>query len=98
MGRVTPELALMFSMAEGTVKKLEAPADGGWFVIQLDDVAAGQVARTDPIMVATLQQLARVGSDEQVAQFVKAAEREVGVERNQDAIRALAAQLTGQTD
>jgi peptidyl-prolyl cis-trans isomerase D len=98
MRRVTPELALMFSMAEGTVKKLEAPADGGWLVIQLDDVAAGQVAPNDPLLAATLQQLARVGSDEQVEQFVKAAEREVGVERNPEAIAAVAAQLTGQTN
>jgi peptidyl-prolyl cis-trans isomerase D len=67
-------------------------------VIQLDDVAAGQVAPNDPLLAATLQQLARVGSDEQVEQFVKAAEREVGVERNPEAIAAVAAQLTGQTN
>ena len=31
-----PQLALFFSMAEGTAKKLEAPGDAGWFVVQLD--------------------------------------------------------------
>ncbi len=29
-------MALMFSMAEGTVKRLEAPNDNGWFVVKLD--------------------------------------------------------------
>jgi len=97
-GRVPSELALFFSMAEGTVKKLEAPSDAGWFVVQLSDVEAPQVAANDPIVLATLQQLSQVTSNEYIEQFVSAAEREVGVERNQTAIDAVAAQLTGQNN
>ena len=97
-GQVPPPIALFFSMAEGTVKKLEDRNQNGWFVVQLADVEAGQVAANDPIVRSTLQQLGQVTGEEYVAQFVKAAEREVGVERNQTAIDAVAAQLTGRAN
>jgi peptidyl-prolyl cis-trans isomerase D len=97
-GRVPSELALFFSMAQGTTKKLEGPARAGWYVVQLDKVEAPQVAADDPIVLATLRQLSQVTSNEYVEQFVGAAQREVGVERNQAAIDAVSAQLTGQTN
>jgi peptidyl-prolyl cis-trans isomerase D len=97
-GRVPSELALFFSMAEGTVKKLEAPGHAGWYVVRLDDIAAPQVAADDPLVLATMQQLAQLSSEEYVEQFVGAAQREVGVERNQAAIDAVRAQLTGQNN
>ena len=95
-GRVPSQLALFFSMAERTTKKLEAPADAGWYVVRLDDIVAPQVAANDPIVLGTMQQLGQVTGTEYVEQFVRAAQREVGVERNQAAIDAVAAQLTGQ--
>jgi peptidyl-prolyl cis-trans isomerase D len=95
-GRVTPPLALFFSMAAGTVKKLEAADEAGWYVVALDEIEPGQVAADDPMVFATLQQLGAVTGEEYVQQFVKAAQREVGIERNENAIRAIAAQLTGQ--
>ena len=98
LGNVPSSMALFFSMAEGTVKKLEAPADGGWYVVQLDEIVPGQVAPDDPMVLATLQQLGAVTAEEYVAQFVTAAQREVGVERNQTAIDAVAAQLSGQSN
>jgi peptidyl-prolyl cis-trans isomerase D len=96
LGDVPANLALFFSMAAGTVKKLEAPQDGGWYIVQLDEIEPGEVAANDPIVIATLRQLGTVTGEEYIQQFVKAAEREVGVERNQAAIDAVAAQLTGQ--
>src|SRR5690606_20788439 len=77
LGNVPSSMALFFSMAEGTVKKLEAPADGGWYVVQLDEIVPGQVAPDDPMVLATLQQLGAVTAEEYVAQFVTAAQREV---------------------
>ena len=97
-GNVPSELALFFSMAEGTAKKLEGPANAGWFVMRVDEVEAPQVAANDPLVMATLQQLSQVTRDEYVAQFVSAAKREVGVERNEPAIDAVAAQLTGRNN
>lgn len=95
-GRVPAELALFFSMARGTVKKLEAPGDAGWHVVRLDSIDAPQIAANDPIVSSTMRELGQASGTEYVDQFVKAAQREVGVERNDAAIRAIAAQLTGQ--
>jgi peptidyl-prolyl cis-trans isomerase D len=88
-------MALFFSMAEGTVKKLAAPANAGWYVVKLDDVEAGKVAPNDPVLGATVRQLGQVIADEYVSQFVKAVQDEVGVERNEAAIKAVANTLTG---
>ena len=96
-GRVPSQLALFFSMAERTTKKLEAPSDAGWYVVHLDDIEAPEVAADDPIVAGTINQLGQVAANEYVAQFVNAAQRELGVERNPAAINAVAAQLTGQT-
>jgi peptidyl-prolyl cis-trans isomerase D len=96
LGRVPPELALFFSMAERTTKKLEASRDAGWYVVRLDDISAPRIAANDPLVLATRQQLGNVTAEEYVYQFVKAAQREVGVERNEAAIRGVRAQLTGE--
>ena len=93
--RVPSSMALFFSMAKGTVKKLEAPAETGWYVVKLDDVEPGTVAANDPIIAATLRQLGQVTGQEYIEQFVKAAQAEIGTERNPTAIKAVEAQLTG---
>jgi len=95
MGQVPSSMALFFSMAAGTVKKLEGPDDAGWYVVQLDRIVVNPLQPNDPLIGATLSQLGRVTADEYVEQFVKAAQREVGVERNQAAIDAVVATLTG---
>jgi peptidyl-prolyl cis-trans isomerase D len=96
--RVPPVLALMFSMAKGTVKRLEGPDDSGWFVVRLDDVVVPEVDNDDPIIAAAQRQLVSVFSDEYSEQMVAAAMREVGVVKNQAAIDAVARQLTGRTE
>ena len=95
-GRVPTELALFFSMAERTTKRLEAPAEAGWFVIRLDNIETPQIAADDPIVLATVRELGQTVGEEYVRQFVNAAQKEVGVERNENAIRGVARQLTGE--
>lgn len=97
-GQVAPSLALFFSMAQGTEKKLEAPGESGWYVVRLDKVEPGKVEAADPLIASTLRQLGLVTGEEYAAQFVTAAQSEVGVERNENAIKAVVAQLTGQTN
>lgn len=92
--RVPPVMALMFSMAEGTVKRLEAPNDNGWFVVKLDDIEPGKLAENDPLVAQAIAQLGQVMGDEYMRQFVKAISNEVGVDRNQTAIKAVEARLT----
>jgi peptidyl-prolyl cis-trans isomerase D len=94
--RVPPVLALMFSMAKGTAKRLEMPQSAGWFVVKLDDVSVPTLAKGDPAIADTQQQLATVFGDEYAQELVKAAQLSVGVKKNQAAIDAVAKQLTGQ--
>ncbi len=94
-GRVPPVLALMFSMAEGTVKRLEAPNDNGWFVVKLNDIEPGKLADDDPIIASAAQQLAKSAGQEYAEEFTKAASKEVGIERNEDAVAKVKAQLAG---
>ncbi len=98
MGQLPPALALYFSMAEGTVKRLESPQTLSWFVIQLDDITAPEVADDDPIVLATIEQLQSALGQEYAQQFVNAAEAGVSSEVNDVAVDAVAAQLTGRTN
>jgi peptidyl-prolyl cis-trans isomerase D len=88
-------MALLFSMAKGTVKRLEAPQQNGWFVAKLDDIALPSLDKNDPMIGATQQQLAGVFGEEYAEELVKAAQRAVGVKKNQTAIDAVTRQLTG---
>ncbi|KPL67552.1 peptidylprolyl isomerase [Erythrobacter sp. SG61-1L] len=94
-GRVPPVLALAFSMAEGTVKRLEAPNDNGWFVVKLDDIEPGQIAPNDPLLAQVGDQLGQTLGDEYAGQFARAATDAIGVERNKAAIEAVKKQLLG---
>ena len=95
MGRVPPVMALLFSMAEGTVKRLEAPNDNGWFVVKLDDIEPGQIAKDDPRIAGAAKELAATSAQEYAEQLTKAASKEVGVEKNKDAIEAVRKRLIG---
>nr|WP_166175745.1 SurA N-terminal domain-containing protein [Altererythrobacter segetis] len=97
-GQVPPVMALMFSMAKGTVKRLEAPQNNGWFVVKLDDVALPPIDKNDPLIGATQQQLVSVFGDEYSEELVHAAQRAVGVTKNQPAIDAVRKQLTGRSE
>lgn len=93
--QVPAPLALMFSMAEGTSKKLEAPRNAGWFVVDLDDIEAGTIAMDDPEFQQTKQELGQLISREYADQLRVAMREELGVERNPVAIEAVRKQLSG---
>jgi peptidyl-prolyl cis-trans isomerase D len=94
-GQVPPVLALFFSMAEKTAKRLEAPGDNGWFVVQLEEIEAGSIEGQEQLVLATRRELSQLAGDEYIQQFVTAIEDEIGVERNQAAIDAVRRQLSG---
>lgn len=95
--RVPPALALLFSMARETAKKLEAPQKAGWFVVSLDDIETGDVAKGDPVLQGIAQQLSQSVGQEYVDQLRRAMRDELGVERNEQAIEAVAKQLRGES-
>ncbi|WP_427966784.1 SurA N-terminal domain-containing protein [Altererythrobacter sp.] len=95
-GQVPAPLALLFSMAEGTSKRLEAPNDLGWFLVDLDEISVGELADDDPIVASAKRQLEATATQEYSDQLVAAMRDELGVERNDSAIQAVRKQLTGE--
>ena len=94
-GEVPRPLALMFSMAQGTTKRLESPESQAWFVIALDEIDVPEIAGDAPLVQQARTELARTVGEEDAGQFVAAVQDEVEVERNQTAIDVVIAQLTG---
>jgi peptidyl-prolyl cis-trans isomerase D len=94
--QVPAPLALMFSMAEGTAKKLEAPQDAGWFLVDLNDIEAGTIAKDDPEFLLARRELGAMTGREYSDQLRTAMREELGVERNATAIEAVRKQLAGE--
>jgi peptidyl-prolyl cis-trans isomerase D len=90
-----PPLVLMFSMAQGSTKKLEAAQDIGWFVVNLAEIATDPVDSEPGLLDQTREQLAPALTREYRAQVSAAIRKEVGVERNESAIEAVRKQLAG---
>ncbi len=95
--QVPPPLALLFSMATGTTKKLEAANNLGWFVVDLDEISAGSAEGNDQLIAAAAQQLQAALVAEYTQQLTAAMSEEIGVERNDAAIEAVRKQLLGET-
>ena len=93
---VPPELALLFSMAKGSVKTLEIPGNRGWMVIALTDVQRPDPKSIEPQRVAAIAQpLAPAFGNELIEQLAAEAKRRIGVTINKDLVNQLRAELTG---
>lgn len=94
-GRVPPELVLLFSMAPKTSKTLELNNNTGWMVLYLDQSKRGDATKEDGAIPAIQGQLSNVVGDEYAQQVMAAARKAVGVKRNEQAINALKAEMSG---
>ncbi|MFN3988828.1 MAG: SurA N-terminal domain-containing protein [Erythrobacter sp.] len=92
---VPAPLVLMFSMAQGTTKKLEAAQDLGWYIVDLAEIVTDPVESEPGLVAQTRRSLAPALSQEYRAQVTAAIRKEVGVERNEPAIEAVRKQLAG---
>lgn len=95
-GNLPPPLVLMFSMAEGTVKLLEAPRDLGWYIVSLEDIGTGSVDDQPDLVAQTRQQLGQALSGEYRQQVTAAMRDELGVTRNETVLAAVRKQLAGE--
>ena len=93
--RIPPPIALLFSMAEGTTKKLEAGGNAGFFVVTVDDIAMDDIANDDPLIAQARRQMGPLLGDEYAEQLSRAMQAELGVSRNPAAIEAVRKQLAG---
>ena len=95
---VPPELALLFSMAQGSVKTLEIPGNRGWMVIALDEVRRPDPKSIEPGRVAAIARpLASAFGSELVDQLAAEAKRRANVKINKDLVEQLRRELTGAT-
>ena len=94
--RVPAPVALLFSMAENSVKKLEGGRDQGWYVVELDSIVLEDLEEGDPLIGQARAQVGQAWSNEYGIQLIAAMRRELGVERNQSAIAAVRRQLLGE--
>lgn len=94
--QVPPPLALLFSMARNSVKKLEAPNDIGWYVVSVNSVEPGKIAPNDPIIAQAAASLGQLLSREYGDALRVAIRKDVGVERNPDAIAEVRKRLIGE--
>lgn len=94
--QLPPPVRLMFSMAEKKAKTVPAPQGGGYWIVWLDDIEEGNAKGNADLIAQTRGGLAQLIGNEYVEQFAAAARKAVKVKRNEAAIAALKAQLSGQ--
>ncbi|MFO6447381.1 SurA N-terminal domain-containing protein [Erythrobacter sp. NE805] len=94
--RVPAPLVLLFSMAEGTAKTLEAPRDIGWYIVALEDISTLPIDKEPGLVAQTRQQLGQALAEEYREQATAAMRKELGVTRNAEAIAAVRRQLAGE--
>ncbi len=93
--QVPPPLALMFSMAEKTVKTIEAPGNQGWYVVYLDAIEKGDASKQPQLVAQTKQQFGGLLSGEYTQQFINAVKNAVDIDKDEGAIKAVNDQITG---
>ena len=93
--RIPPAIALLFSMAEGTTKRLDAGGNAGFFVVHVDDITMDDIANDDPLIAQAKRQMGPLLGDEYAEQLRTAMREELGVSRNQTAIDSVRKTLTG---
>lgn len=94
-GGAEPALALMFSMAQGSAKLLEAPQNAGWLIIKLDRVERADAGRNPAAIAGARGDISRLIGRELAEQFARAAGAEVGVRTDPSAVARVRADLTG---
>jgi peptidyl-prolyl cis-trans isomerase D len=95
-GNVPPPLVLLFSMAQGSVKVLEAPRNLGWYVVSLDQISTSPLEGEPGLVENTRRQLGQALGEEYRRQTLAAMRKELGVTRNDAAIAAERKRLSGE--
>ena len=94
-GRAPAPLALLFSMAKNSSKRLEAPGKAGWFIVTVKDIVPGEVKQGDPFLASAGRDLGAIVGQEYTQQMRAAIRANVGASRNEAAVKAIRAELTG---
>lgn len=96
MGENIPApLELLFQMATDTAKLIRLPQDRGWFIVILDEIIASDEELPDGLIEQTREEFATITGNEYAQQFVNAVLADYPLTRDEAAIEALGARLTG---
>jgi peptidyl-prolyl cis-trans isomerase D len=93
--QVPPPLAMMFSLPRGKARLLPAPDGRGWFVVYLDKIVPGDASKQPGIIQAVRRQFEGIIGDEYARQFTAAIRDDLKIERNEEAVKKLKADLAG---
>ena len=94
-GQIPPAVALFFGMAPGTTKLIPIAGNKGFMAVQLKTITPGTVAANDPLIAQVKGELNNLAAREQAESLRRAIRTEVKVERNESAIKTVAATLAG---
>ena len=94
-GQVPPPIGMLFSLGEGKARMVAGAQGEGFYVVKVSEIIPGN-ALTQPTLISqTQQQLQEALSQEYAQQFLQAIKRDLGVERNEEAIAAARRRITG---
>ncbi|MBS3960405.1 MAG: peptidyl-prolyl cis-trans isomerase [Sandarakinorhabdus sp.] len=93
--QVPPPVIMLLNTPKGQARVIPAPGGQGWFVVKVIDVQPGDLAEAPQLVDAVRQSLLREAGDEMVETFVRAIERDVGVVKKPEALKAVNRRLTG---
>jgi len=93
--QLPPPLVLLFAMAKGTAKPLEAPNKAGFYIIALKGVTPATIAPNDPFLAQAGRQIGQDVGRELAEELRLAIRKDVGVTRNEANLRALNIRLAG---
>ncbi len=92
----SPPLVMLFNMKERSAKLMETPDHAGYLIIWLDKITPGDASKQPGVIDGTHRDLASTMGREYAEQFTKAMRAAVGVTKNDKAVAALRATLSGQ--
>jgi peptidyl-prolyl cis-trans isomerase D len=95
MEQVPPPLRLLFRMASGSIKILPAPRKRGFYIVQVKTIEPAKLAANDGFVNEVRREYSLSAGREYAEQLRLAIRNEVGVKRNEAAVKALTKTLTG---
>lgn len=90
---VPPPLRILFTLQPGKAQRAAGPS--GIYLVKLDRVVPGNAGANPQLIAGEVTGLQRAAGEELALQWLAAAQKELGVTRNEDAIRAARSRIIG---
>jgi peptidyl-prolyl cis-trans isomerase D len=91
--QVPPALAMLFNLPRGKARMIDAGEARGWFVVYLDKVTPGDIAKEPNLVQEVRGQFQQLVGDEYQLQFINAIRAGMKVKRNDQALAKLKGDL-----